>query len=242
MDLSLYRIKKALLTPRTAYKRRKEKDMPPIVRKMYEVHYYRKPVYDFTGATVAYPDILVTADLDESDVVVDIGAYIGDWSQKVWNRYHPTIYAFEPAPAGFKKASERFAGNDKVKVFDYGLGAADEKVSLALAGPGSSIYDGSGAFGSTEVLVRDVAAVFDELGLDEIGLLKINIEGAEFDLLDRLIDTGWLPKVRQLMVQFHEWHPHAYWRRFELRRRFREEHELVWDFPWVWELWRRIGG
>ena len=93
-------------------------------------------------------------------------------------------------------------------------------------------------FGTTTVAVRDVAAVLAELGIGEIDLMKVNIEGAEFDLLDRLLETDWVPRIRNLSVQFHEWHPDAPRRRRAIRAALSQTHDEVWCYPWVWELWR----
>jgi FkbM family methyltransferase len=239
MPVSLYTLKKKLLTPRTAYLRRKEKDMDDLARTMFELHYYRKPVYGFMEATIANPDILVDVDIDRQSVVVDVGAYTGDWAQKIWDRYKPTIYAFEPAPFGYKSTAERFFGNERVQAYDYGLGGSNLTASLALKGPGSSIYDEPVFFGSTDIQIRDVGEAFDEVGLEQIDLLKVNIEGGEYDLFDRLEKTGWLSRTRLILVQFHEWHPKAYSRRRRNRRAFRANHDEVWNYSWVWEYWRR---
>jgi FkbM family methyltransferase len=239
MELTLYQMKKTLLAPRTAYMRRKERDMDGIARTMFELHYYRKPLYDFTAATMANRDILVDVDIDRTSMVLDVGAFNGDWSQKIWDRYQPTIHGFEPAPSGHQSMAKRFYGNERVQAHDYGLGAGDTTAALALRGPGSSIYDEPGRFGAVDVRIRDVVEVLDELGLKEIDLLKVNIEGGEYDLIDRLEESGWLPHIRLLLVQFHEWHPKAYRRRRQNRRAFSRDHEEVWNYPWVWEYWRR---
>jgi FkbM family methyltransferase len=241
MDLSLYTLKKTALLPRTHYMRRKESDMDGIARIMFELHYYRKPLYEFTAATMANPDILVDVDIDRDSVVLDVGAFNGDWAQKVWDRYQPTIHGFEPAPSGYQSMAKRFSGNEKVHAYEYGLGSGDSTASLALKGPGSSIYDEPGKFGSVEVRIRDVVDVLEELELGDIDLLKVNIEGGEYDLFDRLAESGWLRRMRLVLIQFHEWHPHAYQRRWKNRRALRRYHDEVWDYPWVWELWRRRG-
>jgi hypothetical protein len=41
------------------------------------------------------------------------------------------------------------------------------------------------------------------------------------------------------MVQFHEFHPKAYRRRRHNRRSLARSHQQVWDYPWIWEYWRR---
>ncbi|MGH8977302.1 MAG: FkbM family methyltransferase, partial [Acidimicrobiia bacterium] len=72
-----------------------------------------------------------------------------------------------------------------------------------------------------------------------VDLCKVNIEGGEYDLFDRLIETVWLARIRILLIQFHEWHPNAYARRRAIRRAFSRTHDEVWDYPFVWEMWRR---
>jgi FkbM family methyltransferase len=221
-------------------RRVKERGMDPRARKMFDDNYYRKPLYAFTGATMRNRDILVDADLDADSVVLDVGAYVGNWSEKVSDRYGCTIHAYEPASAAVRRASKRLSDRDKVHLHQYGLGASDQRARLAMAGPGSSVHTETSPMGSYEdITIRDVSAVLAELGLEEIDLLKVNIEGGEFDLFDRLVETGWMPKVRQTMIQFHEFHPNAYWRRFVVRRALRRTHTEVWDYPWVWEFWAR---
>jgi FkbM family methyltransferase len=244
MAPSLYGLKKTILFPRTVYMRRvKERDMDPAVRKMFDDNYYRKPMYAFTAATMANRDILIDADLDADSIVVDVGAYVGAWSEKISDKYGCTIHAFEPASVALRSARKRLKGRPDVHVHPYGLGGSDQTARMAMAGPGSSIHTGTSPMGAYEdITIRDVATVLDELGIGQIDLLKVNIEGGEFDLFDRLIETGWLPKVRQTMIQFHEFHPNPYWRRFTVRRALKQTHTEVWDYPWVWEYWTRRPG
>jgi FkbM family methyltransferase len=239
MSVSRYTIKKALLKPRTAYMRRKEKELDPFGRRSLELHYYRRSFYDFIAATVAKPDLLFDVDVDERSVVLDIGAYDGEWSEQVSRRYGSTIYAFEPDPTSFRRMAARLVDQPNVVPLRYGLGDTDQTAALALDGPGSSIYSQSGLFGTAQVQLREVTSVLDELGIEHVDLLKVNIEGGEYDLLDRLIEAAWLPRIRLVSVQFHEWHPNAYRRRRSIRRALRRHHQEAWNYPWVWEYWRR---
>jgi FkbM family methyltransferase len=240
MPISLYTMKRALLSPRTAYMRHKEKDTSPLGRRMLEQQYYRRPMYEFMAATVAYPDILIEADLDRRSIVFDVGAFVGEWSEKVSKRYGSTIYAFEPNPLVRQALSRRLADHPNVVRLGYGLGRADHTARLTQAGPGSSIYTSDPDLHSTEVQIRDVIGVLDELGVVEIDLLKVNIEGGEYDLFDRLREADRLRAIRLVSVQFHEWHPRAYRRRRAIRRALALSHVEVWCYPWVWEYWRRI--
>jgi FkbM family methyltransferase len=237
-----YRIKRALLAPRIAYMRRKEQGQPFLARTMLEQQYYRRAMYKFIDASAADPDLLVAFELDERGVVLDIGAFDGEWSHQIATRYGATIHAFEPNPAASTKLRDRLGGLPNVVAHHYGLGGRDQQAVLTLAGPGSSIYGvdaGDAELDTVTVTIRDVALVLAELGVDRIDLLKVNIEGGEYDLFDRLIGCGRLPRVRLVLVQFHEWHPHAYRRRRAIRKVLRRSHDEVWNYPFVWELWRR---
>jgi FkbM family methyltransferase len=242
MRVTRYQLKRALLSPHTAYKRRQARDLDPFSRAILEAQYYRPTMYKFIAATAANPDLLVQADLDESSVVLDVGAYVGEWSEAISSRYGSKIYAFEPVPRAVAQFCARLGDDDNVEIHPYGLAAVDAHAPLALEGPGSTVRREGGTFGSAVVQLRDVAAVLDELGVDRIDLCKMNIEGGEYDVFDRLIATGWLPRIDVVSVQFHEWHPKAYARRRAIRRALRRTHDEVWGYPFVWELWRRRKG
>jgi FkbM family methyltransferase len=206
---------------------------------MLELHYYADPIVDFFVAMATDPNLLVDADLAPDSVVVDAGAFVGEWVTEISDRHGCTVHAFEPAPGMFERLAAAVGDRPAVHLHQVGLGAGDAQARLALDGPGSSIYaDGSGAMGSVTVEIRDVAAAFDDLGVERIDLLKLNIEGAEYDVLDRLDDAGWLPRIDQVLVQFHEWHPHSHRRRRTNRAALRRDHDEQWNYPWVWERWR----
>jgi len=240
MPVSLYATKKALLAPRTRLMRRRDATEDKFLRAALELHYYRRPMYAWIEASRAKPDLLHDFPLGDGAVILDVGAYMGEWAVSVAQR-HPDarIYSFEPGPPFFRRLADAAADHPNVTPLMYGLGARDETASLALDGPGATLYGGQAVFGSAEVEIRDVAGVLDELGHDTIDLMKVNIEGAEYDVFDRIIEVGWLPRIRNVVVQFHEWHPKAYARRRAIRRALRRRHREVWNYPWVWEYWRR---
>ncbi len=243
MQLSRYEVKRLALTPRTAMRRRRHRDLEPLARQLLETNLYGRSMYDFIAAVAEKPDLLTDVPVPETGVAVDLGAYIGEWSRAVGERSGCTVYAFEPNVGTAAKAAERVADLPKVTVFPYGVGGATSTELLARDGPGSSIYGsdrgGRGQFGTVEVQIRDIVAVLEELDLQSVDVLKVNIEGAEYDLFDRLAAADWFPRVGLLSVQFHEWHPHAHRRRKRIREALRRTHDEVWCYPWVWELWQR---
>lgn len=237
MGLTAYRAKRLLLAPRAAYRRARSRDLDPYARQLLETQSYGKAMYRWMDAVAANRDLLTDVAITEAGVAVDLGAYVGEWSARMAARYDCTIYAFEPSPGLAAKAAERVAAHPKVSVFPYGVGAVDDELQLSRDGPGSTLYGGRAEFGTVKVRIRDVVTVLDELGLDAIDVLKVNIEGSEYDVLDRLAQAQWLPRIATVSVQFHEWHPDAYRRRRRVREALARTHDQVWSYGWVWELW-----
>jgi len=207
---------------------------------------YSPAMRRFFHAARAQPDLLAGVDLPDSAVVLDVGAYEGEWSARVLARADAQgardlrIHAFEPEPGAIQRFRDGVASDSRIEVHPFGLGGHDRIESLSVGGPGSSVYDNPtvpGTFGTTEVKLRDVDAVLKALDLGRIDFVKINIEGGEFELLDRLHETGWLPHTGPVIVQFHEFAPGAHRARRRNRRQLSETHRCTWNYPWVYERW-----
>lgn len=175
--------------------------------------------------------------LGHADLVIDAGGYEGQWSSDVYARYRCRMFIYEPVPQFAALITQRFAANPDIRVIPRGLAGATRSASLSLAGDASSVH----ADGSQElpVALQAAAEAFAETGVTEIALLKVNIEGAEYELLEHLLASGWMARIRDLQVQFHRFVPDAAARREALRQQFAATHRLTYDFPFVWENWRR---
>jgi hypothetical protein len=129
----------------------------------------------------------------------------------------------------------RFQRNHKVHVHRSGLAGTSREEWLDLREDRTSaVLPGTG---NLAIELRDATAELDSIG--PVDLLKLNIEGLEYEVLENLLTSGRLATVRFLQVQFHDFVPDAHPRRDELHARLRATHELAWDFPFVWESWTR---
>lgn len=239
MEVTRYGLKKLALSPRTAYRRRKAGDLEPLAKQLLESSLYSDAMYEFIDAVAAKPDLLTDVPVGPGGVAIDLGAYIGEWAKNVAEKTGATVYGFEANAGTAKKAMARTAELPSVTIFPYGVGGADARERMARDGPGSSIHKSDGAFGTIDVEIRDIATVLADLGLDHVDVLKVNIEGAEYELFDRLAVTGWLDRIDTISVQFHEWGPHGHAGRKRNRAQFARTHDEEWCYPWVWELWTR---
>ncbi len=240
---SNYELKKVLLWPLTLMMRWQYRKSSEPMKAMLELHYYSPAILEFIGATIYNKHILHDVDIDSDSVVVDVGAFNGSWAQHMVERYDPLIYAFEPNPQSFEALQRKALNNPKLQPMPYGLGDEDITVDFTLNGLGSSMCDDRRSNLDVPRIKVDIAAidrVWKDLKLGQVDLMKINIEGAEFPLLDKMIRTDLLNKVNCFMIQFHEWHPDAYAKRRRIREELSKTHRLEWEYYFVWEKWVRF--
>ncbi len=241
-----YTTKRRLQRPLTAWRRRRTRHLGPINHPVWEAMGYRPAMRRFFHAMRANAELLVDADLPDDAVVLDVGAFEGEWSARVLARADARgggsllIHAFEPEPGAITRLRGTVGRDERVQIHSFGLAGGDRLAPLSVGGPGSSVYDNPSVpmtFGSAEVHLRDVADVLSSLNVHHIDLVKINIEGGEFELIDRMHETGWLARTGPVIVQFHEFAPKAHRARRRNRRQLAKTHRCTWNYPWVYERW-----
>jgi len=178
--------------------------------------------------------------LNEQSVVVDLGGYQGDFAAAIYERYKTTVHVFEPMPSFFEHCVRRFHDNVKIISHCYGLSASAGNFPITNSANGSSFIN---KIDQEETLIAEIRAAdltFNALGLDKIDLLKINIEGGEYDVLPCLIDSGWINNIRNIQVQFHNFVPDAENKRNEIIKKLSKTHRQTWCYEFIWENWELI--
>lgn len=178
--------------------------------------------------------------LNEESVVVDVGGYLGDFAYSLCELYDPYVYIFEPVQEYCEKIKERFEGNRKVKVLCCGLAAQSGSAVINIDATSSSLYKESSSRSCEEVQLVGFDEFVSDYGLDFIDLMKINIEGAEYSLLEGILKNGEMGNIGFCQIQFHTFVENAYERRSMIREGLKETHALQWDYPFVWESWKKV--
>jgi FkbM family methyltransferase len=173
--------------------------------------------------------------LDAQSVCLDVGGYKGEWTEAIWKKFGCQVYVFEPVPAFFESITQRFEGNEKIQVFQFGLSDVENTANIAIDENASSIYRSNHR--GIAIHVRDIVEVLDELEIKEVDLIKLNIEGGEYPVLERLIETGWISRIRDIQVQFHDFIEGAAQRRQRLHEDLDQTHKIRWCYPFIWENW-----
>lgn len=183
-------------------------------------------------------DVRFQYDLPSGANILDVGGYAGDFAGHFVELYNANVTVFEPVSKFAAQIEERFAGDPRVRVHEAGLSDKDEGAEFSLSA------NASGAFGSSggervQVILWDAERFLGQCGTNEWHLAKLNIEGGEYALLNRLIDTGRIASIKHIQVQFHLHVPGARRQYRQLAKRLRQTHKLQWRYPFVWESWVR---
>ena len=184
--------------------------------------------------------IVEYSELDESSLIIDVGGYIGDFTAEISARYGCLIYVFEPVPAFARELRARFEKNKKINIQEIGLGSQTVKESIICDGDASSLYKGKETKSGIDVSIIDVVEWFDINQIENVSLMAINAEGEEYPLLDRLIESGYISKIENLLVQFHDiYQKDAEERMDRIQRELLKTHQPVFQYKFVWERWKR---
>jgi FkbM family methyltransferase len=172
------------------------------------------------------------------DIVIDCGAYHGSWSRKIYDLYHCKILAFEPVKSYYDIVVHELSGTG-ANIYHSGIGPETIQCMISVDGDASSIITQSKH--QEKIQIISIDDVIRAHSLERIRLIKINIEGAEYDLLDHMIDVGIISKIDDIQVQFHQFTVDAAKRREKIRERLQQTHHLTYDYEFVWENWRLNG-
>jgi FkbM family methyltransferase len=155
---------------------------------------------DYGGWTI--PDDLV----DPSWVCYSGGVgYDISFDRGFIERYGCTVHAFDPTPSAIRFVEEEAADLDRFRFHPWGLWSEDGK--LRFYAPDYSdtnfsavnLHDTDDYF---EAPSRSLPSIMRELGHERIDLLKLDIEGAEFEVLRAVVDGDVHPAV--ICVEYHK--------------------------------------
>lgn len=169
--------------------------------------------------------------LEPDWTVVDVGAGVGDFTVHA-ARLCPRgrVYAFEPLPESFARLEEhlRINGVANVSAFPEAIAGADGTLALytvtGLSGQHRTAGEGADRSGAAiAVRATTLSAAFERLAIARCDLLKIDCEGAEFEILLGLPDSA-LARIARIALEYHDHvtlHSHEELARFLEARGFR---------------------
>lgn len=175
--------------------------------------------------------------LPHEAVVFDAGAHHGKFAMAIRDLHHCRVFAFEPVPDFFHICAAR-VGWKGVRVFNVGLAAACADRSIWVNADASSVVIEQR--GRPQVMAQfwTVGRAMRECKVERVDLLKLNVEGAEFEILESLLESGLVNVIGNLQVQFHFPVPDGESRYARLRSGLARTHEEQWSYGPLWQSWR----
>jgi len=143
-------------------------------------------------------------------VILDIGANIGITSVYLTNRFpNAKIFSFEPLLENYDILKKNTENYKNIKVFNFGLGKKNETLDIFLSDDsenfgGGSFFPEAGGVSDIKVRceIRNIQDALIELNIKEIDLIKIDTEGAEFDILTSL-NKKYLGGIKWIIGELH---------------------------------------
>jgi len=142
---------------------------------------------------------------------LDVGAGIGDFSISVAQRLPGSrVIALEPFPSSHQLLLDNIRLNrvSNVQALGYALGAGSgpHRLRAGQAEPGQSSTARRGPGVTTheeEVPGRSLAGLFEELGIERCDFLKMDCEGAEYEIL-MTADGATLARIGHIALEYHD--------------------------------------
>jgi hypothetical protein len=110
-------------------------------------------------------------------------------------------------------------------------------MNISLTDNSSSVYIKSDD--SETIQLKSIVNFIKTNAIEKVDLIKINIEGGEYDVLESLIETNNIQLFENIQVQFHDFiMPNAKERMNAIQEKLSKTHELTYQFEFVWENWK----
>ena len=154
------------------------------------------------------------AEAPEGALAIDCGANVGDITAAMV-RDGLRVIAFEPDPICIAQLRHRFADESRVTVIPKAVGASERRAALyRQMADGVPYTEGSSLQRAghhapepaTEVEVVDLVEFLHDLD-EPVYVLKLDIEGAEAEVLEAMFDHGAPSQIGRIFVETHE--PHS---------------------------------
>lgn len=166
--------------------------------------------YDNCNMALNGEHLILKNFISEDDIVFDVGASVGEWSEAVLASRNVKMFAFEPLPTNFKILStkKKFLN---FHCFNYALsdqcGTADFFYYEKEAGLGNFfdrpiLYGIVGKSKKTIVEMKTLPIACQEINISYINFLKIDTEGCEWKILKTSEDLLQNHQIAQIQFEY----------------------------------------
>ena len=175
--------------------------------------------------------------LSKDSLFFDIGAHVGNFSIQMAEKYDCNIYAFEPLEENYNILKEQVKRFQKVKCFEVALSNYDGESYISNLGASASLFNRDEGDLDKKISVKSFSTFVKEKEIAFIDLVKMNIEGSEYEVLIDLLNSEKISLINHLQIQYHRNRVFYRFKRYLINKKLRKTHNLIWCYKYVWERW-----
>ena len=142
-------------------------------------------------------------------IYIEVGGHTGETASK-WLSEDPNrkILILEPIPQLVKALNKKFEKNSNVEIFEVALWNKNEIRDFAASerADGSSLHLEKVNLRNPKIIkVECLRASKFINSLNEEIYLRLNCEGAEFEILEELLESTAIKKIKHFEIVYHHW-------------------------------------
>lgn len=139
-------------------------------------------------------------------LIIDAGANVGYASVYFANRFpEAAIIAIEPDVGNFHLLQRNTAAYPQVRCVRAGLWSKDCFLKISNPGGGTCAFRVEETMDPENAIPAvNLATLLESSGFDRIGILKIDIEGAEKELFSAHNSANWIARTDLMMIELHD--------------------------------------
>lgn len=150
----------------------------------------------------------ISEPIEDGWAIMDIGAALGDFAVDIAARYpRSVVHAYEPFPESLALLEENIQMNGIDNVTAFGEAIAKEPGTITLELLGEAVQHSTTEQQATDNRAISVPAItlgeaVARLPRGECDLLKMDCEGAEYDILFNADETS-LQRIQRIVMEYH---------------------------------------
>ena len=177
---------------------------------------FKKPVIDISNTEpvfMNYEEFFIdkvydNLDLDNCKTVLDIGANVGLWTKYILTRNARKVYCFEPNKKALEHLKFGLRNDSNATIVEKAVYKEDATLKFYINDENSltsSVLPESGHSPSYNVDAISLENAINLTGEDKIDLVKIDIEGAEFDIIENLPQHVF-DRIDSFLIEYHDFY------------------------------------